>query len=235
MSSNQYPGNSPSPIRQIAKRLLSAALPRPMFITHGRSSLRSVCLTFDDGPHPEVTPRLLDLLARENVAATFFVLGSLAVRYPDIIKRVESEGHTVGNHSCSHPDPVTTSALAMHREVRQSDEILRGILRASHAALPAAVWQTSSARSPGCLVSAADRCLMERRPEGFRTAFERPCFRLVEDQASPRWRFVSLARHRIQHSLGPAIHHCRHSACGFALCRGGGLDSLAAHMTWSKL
>jgi peptidoglycan-N-acetylglucosamine deacetylase len=129
MSSNQYPGNSPSSTRQIAKLLLSAALPRPMFITHGRSSLRSVCLTFDDGPHPEVTPRLLDLLARENVAATFFVLGSLAVRYPDIIKRMESEGHTVGNHSYSHPDPATRSTLAMYREVRQSDQVLRGILR----------------------------------------------------------------------------------------------------------
>jgi peptidoglycan/xylan/chitin deacetylase (PgdA/CDA1 family) len=62
------------------------------------------------------------------VTATFFVVGRLAARYPDIIRRMESEGHAVGNHSYSHPDPAVMPTLAMHREIHQSDRILRGIL-----------------------------------------------------------------------------------------------------------
>jgi peptidoglycan/xylan/chitin deacetylase (PgdA/CDA1 family) len=87
-----------------------------------------VCLTFDDGPDPEFTPRLLDVLAKENVRATFFVLGCLAERHPDIVKRIEAEGHTVASHSYSHPDPMAVSPLAMHQEVRRAAEVLQEIL-----------------------------------------------------------------------------------------------------------
>jgi peptidoglycan/xylan/chitin deacetylase (PgdA/CDA1 family) len=99
-----------------------------MFITRGPRASRSVCLTFDDGPHPELTPRLLDALAEADAKATFFVVGGLAERQPDIVKRMEAEGHTVGHHSYSHPDPMATSTLAMFREARRSNEVLRAIL-----------------------------------------------------------------------------------------------------------
>jgi peptidoglycan/xylan/chitin deacetylase (PgdA/CDA1 family) len=62
-----------------------------------------VCLTFDDGPHAETTPRLLDLLRQKNVKATFFVVGREAERHPDLVRRLIDEGHTVGNHTYSHP------------------------------------------------------------------------------------------------------------------------------------
>lgn len=61
-----------------------------------------VALTFDDGPHPESTPRVLDLLARHGVRATFFVIGQNAERWPGVVRRIVEEGHTVGNHSWSH-------------------------------------------------------------------------------------------------------------------------------------
>lgn len=64
---------------------------------------RVVALTFDDGPHPSLTPRLLDILKAEGAKATFFVLGTNARRYPDIIRRAVEEGHEVANHSTSHP------------------------------------------------------------------------------------------------------------------------------------
>jgi peptidoglycan/xylan/chitin deacetylase (PgdA/CDA1 family) len=63
---------------------------------------RVVALTFDDGPSP-YTPHLLDVLARHNVKATFFVQGSEAAKYPEILDRIVREGHRVGNHTWSHP------------------------------------------------------------------------------------------------------------------------------------
>jgi peptidoglycan/xylan/chitin deacetylase (PgdA/CDA1 family) len=56
-------------------------------------------LTLDDGPDPEVTPRVLDALARHESHATFFVLGSRAERHPDLIRRILAEGHEIGNHT----------------------------------------------------------------------------------------------------------------------------------------
>ena len=59
-------------------------------------------LTFDDGPHPEFTPRLLQILKRHGASATFFMIGEKAQRHPDIVRCVAEAGHTIGNHSWSH-------------------------------------------------------------------------------------------------------------------------------------
>lgn len=78
-----------------------------------------VALTFDDGPDPRTTPRLLDLLQRYQAQATFFVIGSRACRHPDLVRRAVREGHAVGNHSHRHslllpflPEPLATADLA---------------------------------------------------------------------------------------------------------------------------
>lgn len=65
---------------------------------------QTVYLTFDDGPHPEVTPFVLDVLKQEQVTATFFMLGKNAERYPELVKRVTNEGHVVTNHGYGHLD-----------------------------------------------------------------------------------------------------------------------------------
>lgn len=62
----------------------------------------SVALTFDDGPNPEATPRVLDVLAREGAVATFFVLGRHAERWPALVSRIAREGHEIGNHGWHH-------------------------------------------------------------------------------------------------------------------------------------
>jgi len=62
-----------------------------------------IAITFDDGPHPTLTPRLLDMLKQRNIKATFYVVGQNAAEYPEIIKRMDAEGHELGNHSWSHP------------------------------------------------------------------------------------------------------------------------------------
>ncbi len=63
---------------------------------------RSIALTFDDGPDPEDTPKLLDLLREKDVKATFFVVGKRADQYPEIVRRAWAEGHLVANHTWSH-------------------------------------------------------------------------------------------------------------------------------------
>lgn len=61
-----------------------------------------IAMTFDDGPHPTNTPRLLDILKQRNVKATFYVVGDNARRYPHILRRMIAEGHEIGNHTTSH-------------------------------------------------------------------------------------------------------------------------------------
>ncbi|MGN6367862.1 MAG: polysaccharide deacetylase family protein [Phycisphaerae bacterium] len=62
----------------------------------------TVALTFDDGPHPDFTPRILDILAQHHAHATFFVIGRYAKQHPDLIQRIANEGHTLGNHTLDH-------------------------------------------------------------------------------------------------------------------------------------
>lgn len=63
-----------------------------------------IALTFDDGPDPKWTPRILDILKQENVPATFFVMGKNGQAYPDILRREVNEGHEIGNHTFTHPN-----------------------------------------------------------------------------------------------------------------------------------
>lgn len=77
-----------------------------------------VALTFDDGPHPLHTPRLLDILAQHGARATFYVIGALVRRYPVIVQRMVAEGHEVGNHTWTHP---TLSRLGNQRFLTEID------------------------------------------------------------------------------------------------------------------
>jgi len=63
---------------------------------------RHVWLTFDDGPHPELTPRVLDTLRRHGIKATFFLRGDMAAASPAIVERISAEGHSIGNHTFNH-------------------------------------------------------------------------------------------------------------------------------------
>lgn len=85
----------------------------------------TVYLTFDDGPHPTITPWVLDVLREHGAKATFFVVGSRVQRYPDVMERLLSEGHAIGNHTMTHPDGWLTSVDAYIDEFKRC-EILTG-------------------------------------------------------------------------------------------------------------
>ncbi|CAA7195341.1 polysaccharide deacetylase family protein [Chryseobacterium potabilaquae] len=93
-------------------------------ITHKRTKLKEVTLTFDDGP-TEFTPQFLDLLKEYNIKATFFCIGKQIEKYPETFKRIILEGHTIGNHTFSHSNNtgfLSTSKIT--NEIERCDEII---------------------------------------------------------------------------------------------------------------
>ncbi len=84
---------------------------------------KAIALTFDDGPWPQTTATMLDILKEHDVAATFFVVGSNIARFPDLLKRVAQEGHAIGNHSWNHGYHYHHPALAQ-REIQRTSEVI---------------------------------------------------------------------------------------------------------------
>ncbi len=82
-----------------------------------RLSDNSIALTFDDGPDPVHTPQVLDILREHDAHATFFVVGSAAVRHPELIARIIGEGHEVAFHTQTHPHVDRLDAREVHREI----------------------------------------------------------------------------------------------------------------------
>ncbi len=127
--------------RQTTKHMLAATLPSQLLLVKGRGiagpSVRGtttethratqIALTFDDGPHPEQTPRLLDYLAAAEIVGTFFVIGEQAERHPDIIRRIVDEGHALGNHTYTHSEPRQTSAADFLDEVARTRSLLQDL------------------------------------------------------------------------------------------------------------
>ena len=114
--------------RTLSERI-SLGLPVALPTLSPYYSGKTAYLTFDDGPDDEVTKTVLDILAENNVKATFYVTGINAATYPDTVRRMVAEGHAVGNHSYDHDyDRLYTSPDAFLYEMVQTDEILYGIL-----------------------------------------------------------------------------------------------------------
>ena len=89
---------------------------------------QAVFLTFDDGPHPESTPRLLELLAKYDARATFFCLGQNVEKHPAVYDSIIAEGHAVGNHSWSHPDGWITGTPRYLADIEKASGIIRSRL-----------------------------------------------------------------------------------------------------------
>jgi peptidoglycan-N-acetylglucosamine deacetylase len=94
-------------------------------ISRGADGREGIALTFDDGPFPDSTPVLLELLARYRLPATFFVVGERAAVHPDLIAAILAQGHTIGNHSFSHDNLLMLRACdRVEADIRQTQEIL---------------------------------------------------------------------------------------------------------------
>ncbi|MBF6594112.1 MAG: polysaccharide deacetylase family protein [Thermaceae bacterium] len=114
-----------------AKEPAVPALPvkasRGHLIYRGEASSKYVAFTFDDMPHPLYTPLLLDLLRREGVRATFFVIGRNALAYPYFVRDMVAQGNQVGNHSYDHRRFITLSEAGVQAEVLRTNAILQSL------------------------------------------------------------------------------------------------------------
>ncbi len=118
------PGLRPRP-RKLA---LLRWLPDRLVVCRAAAADHALYLTFDDGPHPDHTAPVLDVLARHAAKATFFLIGDQAKRFPDLVRRIAAEGHTIGNHSQTHPE---FRALPLDRqiaEIEAADDVLRAFV-----------------------------------------------------------------------------------------------------------
>ncbi len=91
---------------------------------HSPSSLRrapspqpGIALTFDDGPHPEITPRVLDALGAAGGHGTFFLVGRNVRRYPEVVRRIVEEGHAIGVHTQTHPHAWVCTPSRVRQEI----------------------------------------------------------------------------------------------------------------------
>lgn len=96
-------------------------------IIRGNPKVKEVALTFDDGPHPDFTPKIVDILWKHNIKATFFVIGKMAEKYPDLIRLEQYAGHLVGNHTYSHVNLTKIPEDEDKAEMIACNSIISGI------------------------------------------------------------------------------------------------------------
>jgi peptidoglycan-N-acetylglucosamine deacetylase len=96
-------------------------LPEPYRVARYGYSPNQIAITFDDGPDPEWTPKILDVLKRERAPALFFLIGFQADKFSDVTSRIYSEGHEIGNHTFTHPDISNISSTLMRLELNLTE------------------------------------------------------------------------------------------------------------------
>ena len=99
------------------------SLPEPYRIGRYGYSQNQVAITFDDGPDPEWTPRILDVLKREHAPATFFIIGIQADKFAGIMRRIYDEDHEIGNHTFTHPDISNVSSAYLKFELNLTERL----------------------------------------------------------------------------------------------------------------
>lgn len=103
------------------------ALGSHFLLSKGPRRKKALALTFDDGPHPAYTRRILEILRREKVKATFFVIGFMAEKNPELIKEIAKEGHAIANHSYSHATLTKLSFNQMMTEYKAANGVVRSL------------------------------------------------------------------------------------------------------------
>ncbi len=99
------------------------------FTSIHKGKRKSVALTFDDGPDEESTPKILQILKDKNVKATFFVIGKKAEKYPELIRQIDEDGHTIANHSYSHNYLIAFfSTKRLKADLVRCNEVISGII-----------------------------------------------------------------------------------------------------------
>ncbi len=100
----------------------------PDLIWEVKTTNKEIFLTFDDGPHPKITPQVLKILDEFNVKATFFCVGENTDKHPDTYKQIVSNGHKTGNHSYNHLNGWKTSNAEYFSNIEKADNLIKSKL-----------------------------------------------------------------------------------------------------------
>ena len=103
-------------------------IPQPYKLEQYGWSPNKIAITFDDGPDPQWTPQVLDMLKRENASATFFLIGDQAEKFPGLLGRIYGEGHEIGNHTWTHPDVSNMSNVVSKLEMNFTERLFESKL-----------------------------------------------------------------------------------------------------------
>jgi peptidoglycan/xylan/chitin deacetylase (PgdA/CDA1 family) len=113
---------------------------------------KQIALTFDDGPHPTLTPRILEILAKYNITATFFMVGQNVLNYPEAARAVIEAGHEVGNHTFTHPHIADLNEKAIFDEIGKCEDALEELCE----------YRPHILRTPqGAMTPSLEKCLLE--------------------------------------------------------------------------
>jgi peptidoglycan-N-acetylglucosamine deacetylase len=104
------------------------AFPSPYVITRYGGAEKKIALTFDDGPDPQYTPKILDILREAKAPATFFIIGLNGERFPGILERIVNEGHEIGNHTFTHPNIANISATQFKLELSATQRLFESVV-----------------------------------------------------------------------------------------------------------
>src|SRR3989338_10114988 len=104
-----------------------AMLTRKGTIYRVKTDKKQIVLTFDDGPSPEWTPKILDELKKEGIKAYFFMIGHHVQKYPDIARRVAEEGHIIGNHGYAHSVILYYTPAEIEEEIKYTEHVIREV------------------------------------------------------------------------------------------------------------
>jgi peptidoglycan-N-acetylglucosamine deacetylase len=115
---------TPEPAPVAGPRYTPTAADRALPPTPGPARGPRIALTFDDGPSPQLTPYILDVLAAKRVPATFFLQGANVAAHPDLVRRLQAEGHVIGNHSWSHPSFPDLTPQQAEVEIERTNQVL---------------------------------------------------------------------------------------------------------------
>src|SRR5438552_54710 len=111
-------GMTPKAAAKVRELLAKQEGPEGLYLRLGvKGGRRWVAVTFDDGPHPEITARILKGLRRAQAPAAFFVIGKRAEKCPDLARRIQAEGHEVGNHTWAHRPLLLGACASPDRQV----------------------------------------------------------------------------------------------------------------------
>ncbi|WP_019810053.1 glycosyltransferase, partial [Saccharomonospora halophila] len=149
---------------------------------------RTIALTFDDGPDPTWTPRVLEVLDRHDVPGTFFVVGSMASRHPELVERIHRSGSELGVHTFTHPDLATTGGWRVERELHQTQLVLAGA-----TGVTTRLFRPPYSSTVGALDDPAYRVVRTAAEHGYVSVFtdvdsqdwRRPGVEAIVDNATP--------------------------------------------------